>query len=77
MTRKWPWLMGGWVLHIIIDIPTHTKAFFATPFLWPLSNFKIDGISWGTLWFMLINYSALVLVYLLIVWKRNRIKKII
>jgi hypothetical protein len=60
------WPMWGWALHILIDIPSH-KGFYETPFLFPLSGYKFDhGVSWGHPLFMLINYSALALVYL--VW---------
>lgn len=37
----------AWGLHILLDIPTHSSAFFPTPFLWPLSDFKISGVGWG------------------------------
>lgn len=37
----------AWPLHILVDIPTHDATFFPTPFLWPISDFHIDGISWG------------------------------
>jgi hypothetical protein len=57
----------GWPLHILIDIPSHSLRFFATPFLWPLSDYRFDGISWANRWFMLANYTALLIVY----W-RNR-----
>jgi hypothetical protein len=53
----------GWLLHILIDIPSHSYRFFPTPFLWPISDFKIDGFNWATPGFMLINYSALILAY--------------
>ena len=47
--RKKPfWEMTGWLLHILMDIPSHSYRFFPTPFLWPISDFKIDGISWAT-----------------------------
>lgn len=69
--RKPLWEMSGWALHILIDIPTHVSAFFPTPFLWPLSSFEVSGISWGNPYFMAINYSALVLVYILL-WRRNK-----
>ena len=57
----------GWPLHILIDIPTHSLRFFATPFLWPLSDYRFDGISWANRWFMLANYTALAIVY----WKNR------
>ncbi len=60
--------MFAWGLHILMDIPTHTMRFFPTPFLWPLSSYKASGISWGDPWFMLCNYSALLIVYSFIIW---------
>ena len=63
LTKRIPWILGGWILHILIDIPTHTDSFFPTPFLWPLSNFTFNGISWADKEFLIINYSLLILVY--------------
>lgn len=59
-----PWAMFGWLVHILVDIPTHTRSFFGTPFLWPFSQYKFDGISWGERWFMRLNYGSLLLMYL-------------
>ena len=61
----------GWLLHILIDIPSHSLRFFPTPFLWPVSSYQFDGISWANRWFMLSNYSALALAYLLL-WGSGR-----
>ena len=65
------WEMGGWLLHIIMDIPTHSYAFFPTPVFWPLFGWKFNGINWATLWFMIFNYSALVLAYWLLREKKK------
>ena len=67
--RDWFWLIGGWLLHILIDIPSHTAGFFPTPILWPFSDFVLSGVSWGTTWFMIANYSAIILVYTWLIWK--------
>jgi hypothetical protein len=40
------WILAAWGLHILIDIPTHSLALFPTPFLWPVSDFKVNGIGW-------------------------------
>lgn len=68
--------MLGWLLHILIDIPTH-KDFYETPFLFPLSGFRFThGISWAHPTFMILNYGALASVYF--VWflvLRKRQKK--
>ena len=72
LARHKPFLpLLGWLFHIIIDIPTHSYKFYPTPFLWPLSSWKFDGISWGNKCFMLANYSLIIIAYLLI----RRIKK--
>ncbi len=64
LIRKKPVLpLAGWGLHILIDIPTHTARFFPTPFLWPLADVKIDGYAWSHFWMMVLNYTALLLVY--------------
>lgn len=55
--------MGGWMLHILIDIPTHSSAFYSTPFLWPISNIKFSGLSWSTPWFLALNYLVIFIVY--------------
>jgi hypothetical protein len=58
------WPMFGWLLHILIDIPTH-RGFYETPFLFPLSGYQFShGISWGHPVFMIINYSAIAIVYI-------------
>jgi len=73
--RRPIWVMGGWLLHIIMDIPSHSYDFYPTPFLWPISDFKINGFHWGTLWFMITNYSLIILAYLVLYFIKNRNKK--
>ena len=70
ITKSWYWPLLAWAIHILIDIPTHSFNFFPTPFLWPISNYKFDGISWATPWFMLINYGSLAIIYTLIFLKK-------
>lgn len=62
--RRPIWEMGGWFLHILMDIPTHTYKFFPTPFLWPISGREFSGFSWATPWFLILNYSLLLLAYI-------------
>lgn len=62
----------GWLLHILIDIPSHALSFYPTPFLFPISSYVFPyGVSWSNTWYMIINYSAL-----LFVWGRIFLKKI-
>jgi len=68
ITKKIHWFMFGWGLHVLIDIPTHTKEFFPTPFLYPFSQPFIDGIRWSNPVFMAVNYSLLAIVYAWLVY---------
>lgn len=74
--KEWVVPLLGWGLHILIDIPTHTRAFFPTPFLWPISNAQISGISWADPAFMALNYLALVSVYFFLFVAKKRKKKV-
>jgi hypothetical protein len=53
----------GWLLHILMDVPTHTYAFFPTPVFWPIFDWKFNGIHWGQWWFIVLNYMLLLLAY--------------
>lgn len=70
MARRVPFALFGWLLHILIDIPTHSFSYFATRFLWPLSDYRVDGIPWWTPWFWGATYGALAVVYALL-WRRR------
>ena len=62
-----PIYLFAWTIHVLIDIPTHTRDFLPTPFLWPFSKYAFPGISWGTKRFMIINYS-LILLFLIYIY---------
>ncbi len=69
------WELLGWALHILIDIPSHALSFYPTPFLFPISDYKFPyGIQWSNQWYMIINYLALLIVWIRIFWKKIRIK---
>lgn len=72
IVRRPVWELGGWLFHVLIDIMTHTYRFFPTPFLWPISTFKLSGISWGAPWFMALNYGSIAVVYFFLYKFRKR-----
>ena len=61
--RRVAWELLGWLLHVLIDIPTHSYSYYATRFLWPVSDMRIDGVPWWTPWFWVATYGALAAVY--------------
>lgn len=66
----------GWLLHILIDIPSHSVEFYPTPFLFPISEYRFPyGISWANLWYMIINYSLLAIVWCTIIIQKIRQRK--
>jgi hypothetical protein len=66
LTNHFPFYLLGWMLHILIDIPLHSREFLPTPFLWPLSDWKFPGISWGNKYFMMVNYTAIIILLFLV-----------
>jgi len=58
--------MTGWFIHIAMDIPTHSELFYPTLFLWPLSDWHFDGISWVNVQFVITNYTCLLIVFILL-----------
>ncbi len=66
----------AWPLAILMDIMSHTRDFLPTPFLWPLSEWKFNGVSWANPTFMIINYILIIscLTYIFLK-KRKSYKK--
>ncbi|MEK7604181.1 MAG: hypothetical protein AAB442_00005 [Patescibacteria group bacterium] len=63
----------AWPLHILVDIPTHSAAFFPTPFLWPLApSVQINGIPWAHPIIFIPNIVLLVLIYFYFFYWRPR-----
>lgn len=64
--------MLAWGLHILTDIPTHSHAFFPTPFLFPFSSYTFDGIIWASQPFFTINWIVLILLYSYLLYRHRR-----
>jgi len=60
-----PWFILAAPLHILMDIPTHTKSSFPVKFLTPFSSFQIDGFHWSQKWALLINYLLISIIIIL------------
>lgn len=68
--RAVPWPMLAWALHILVDIPGHQR--FLTPFLFPLSDYRIyGGWEWLSVPGVIANYSAIALT-VAVLWRRRR-----
>ncbi|HZX75452.1 MAG TPA: hypothetical protein VFE57_13590 [Cyclobacteriaceae bacterium] len=73
--KRIPLELFGWTLHILIDIPSHANNFYPTPFLFPISNYHFThGIPWSNTWYMIINYSLLLIASLYVFTRRKKLK---
>ena len=63
--RAFAMAMLAWPFHIILDFPFHSKAFFATPIFWPLSEYKMDGVPWTHwyIWYPNILFLSILIFY--------------
>jgi len=73
IVRRKPFMeLGAWGLHIAVDIFTHSEAFFPTPFLWPLSEARVNGVPWSDPLIFFPNVLLLVALYAwYFLWKRK------
>jgi len=72
--KKPIWVLGGWLLHILVDIPSHGGTEWSTPYLWPFPTPFVDGFPWWqNKWVIIINYSLILIagIYILIKGKKN------
>jgi hypothetical protein len=74
LARRIVFEMLGRLMHILIDIPTHSYSYYATRFLWPASDFRVDGIPWWTPWFWIATYVALAAVYS-VMWRKGWLRR--
>ena len=74
--KKIPIYIYAWPIHILMDIPTHSRDFLPTPFLWPISNWFFPGFSWGQLWFMILNWSLIFLFLGYIIYQKIKFKSL-
>jgi len=60
--------MLAWPFHILLDFPFHSKEYFPTKLIWPISNFSFDGIPWSNpeIWFP--NLAGIILLF----WYRKK-----
>lgn len=72
--RRVPLYIFAWPIAIIMDIFTHSRNFLPTPFLWPISSWRFDGIRWGTWQFMAVNWACIVVLLGVIVYKKQKNK---
>jgi hypothetical protein len=57
------WELSAWGLHVLVDVPTHSSAFFPTPILWPFFDWQFNGWQWTTPSILIPNFVLLLLLY--------------
>ena len=56
--------MLAWPFHILLDFFFHSKEYFPTPILWPISNYKFDGIAWSNPYIWIGNITCIIILFL-------------
>ena len=64
--------LAGWWSHIVIDVFTHSRDYYPSPVLYPITQRGFDGIAWNTPWVMALNYLALAVAALWLLWRSRR-----
>ena len=63
---KFRWFLvplAGWWLHLALDLPTHSRDYYAVTVLYPFSDWAFDGIAWTHPEVWGLNYLALAVAY--------------
>ena len=58
------------LFHILLDIPTHSLAFYATPFLRPISDYRFDGIPRHNRQILYPDIAILIVIYGIYFWRK-------
>ena len=71
INKEFAFPMLAWPAHIILDFFTHSIEFFPTPILWPISDFKFDGIPWSN---PIIFFTNVICIFFLFIYRRKKSK---
>lgn len=66
LRRKPPWVLLPWLLHILMDIPSHER--YLTPVFFPFSDFTVMGMSWSRPPMLIANAVLLITVEIIMYW---------
>ena len=55
--------MLAWPIHIVVDFFTHSIKFFPTPILWPISEYRFDGVPWSNPYVLGINFIVIFFIF--------------
>ena len=70
--KNFAFAMLAWPFHILLDFPFHTADYFPTPILWPIIEYKFNGISWGNPYIWFSNIAGIIILY---IYRYNTNKK--
>ena len=69
INKEFAFPMLAWPAHIILDFFTHSIEFFPTPILWPISDFKFDGIPWSN---PIVFFANVIFIFFLFIYRRKK-----
>lgn len=63
INKDFAWPMLAWPIHIVVDFFTHSIKFFPTPILWPISDYRFDGVPWSNPYVLGINFIVIFFIF--------------
>ena len=54
----------AWPFHILLDFLFHSIDFFPTPILWPISDYKFDGVAWSNPYIWIGNIICIIILFI-------------
>ena len=69
INKEFAFPMLAWPAHIILDFFTHSIEFFPTPILWPISDFRFDGIPWSN---PIVFFANVICIFFLFIYRRKK-----
>jgi hypothetical protein len=63
VTGTIPWFLFASPLHILMDIPTHTKDSFPVEFLTPFSKIRVNGWHWSNKTMIFTTYFLIIVAF--------------
>ena len=64
INKDFAWPMLAWPMHIVVDFFTHSIEFFPTPILWPISDYRFDGIPWSNPYVWFGNIACIIILFM-------------
>ena len=64
LNKDFAFPMLAWPFHILLDFFTHSTQYFPTPILWPISDYRFNGIPWSNPYILIGNAACICILFI-------------